>query len=301
MGGILTIYTVTNLYLTYNYIVVEYIWIPLKAITTVYQITPGQFSSQTIDWINAKQDEVNLCWGASCCHLFWGAQHEISDREDAVKVAGWTLPHVHQDQSRPRTLSPQVLPEDHSSWGREELPRPGGAHSHAATAGCCIKGHSISIPRTQPLAFWQLEFCRTNRCSSGSDPCLAFPILTAFFLNYLFNSSNSLVYKINISGYTHYVTFYADKSRTTIRCFCFPELNLDLEISFLSYSFKKCSPMCQALFWFWRHRLGITVTTVPTCPPGSLTALDCLSHAFSVCCPVALRVVLSYFGFRFSH
>lgn len=192
-----------------------------------------------------------------------------------MEAAGELYP---QDQRCLRTSAPVVPAKGHSLWGREELTCPGGAQSHAASSRCPTKGCSIGagIPRVQPLAAQILQ----NKQTSSQGDCL--------FIK-LFNSSNFLVYKINTSGYTHYVTFYDDTSSTTIRCFYW------VKPYFRKFCIHSKHAVLRAKAYSGSRDTGPALWS-PLSPPGP----GDLSRSCTACHVPALRVVLSYLSFMFS-
>lgn len=132
-------------------------------------------------------------------------------------------------------------------------------------------------PRAQPLAAQILQHQQT---SSQGD---------CFFIK-LFNSSNFLVYKINTSGYTRYVTFYDDTSSTTIRCFYW--VKPYFRNFFLIHSKHA---VLRAEAYSGSRDTGPALRS-PLSPPGP----GDLSRSCTACHVPALRVVLSCLSFMFS-
>lgn len=139
----------------------------------------------------------------------------LSSREQSVKSAHistlWSgrvdCSHIRQEQHQPRTSVPPVLLKDHSLLGQEELHCPGGAHAprQLPSDDVFTWGHRVSNGHLVGAATGLLgaRRNRTNRCSQGSYQSLVFPVLSAFALNYMFKSSNSLVCEIDTSGHIH--------------------------------------------------------------------------------------------------
>ena len=157
--------------------------------------------------------------------------------------------------------------------GRAELSQWGSAPRSTRSP---TEGHSVGVgvPRAPPLAAQILQ----NKQTSSQGDCLFIKLF------------HFLVYKINNSGYTCYVTFYAYTSSTTIRCF---------------YWVKPCF----INFFFVHSKYAVLHTQAssgsrdagrPLRSPLSPPAPRDLSPSCTACHVPALRVVLSYLSFMFS-
>lgn len=197
------IHTVANLCFIYKFIGVC-ITVSLKAVT-VYQVTkiPGWCSSQSADIVELMLRKMRTACAEERHVLI--RSRELSERSAPMNTLWKQLVNCTPRSALPRTLVPLAPPKGRSLCGREGLTCPGDAQPHAASTRCPTKGHSVGagVRRAQPLAAQILQ----NKQTSSQGDCLFIKLF------------HFLVYKINTSGYTCYVTFYAYTSSTTIRCF----------------------------------------------------------------------------------
>lgn len=188
--------TVANLCFIYKFIVVN-IPVSLKAIT-VYQVTkiPGWCSSQSTDTIELMLRKLRTTCAEERHVLI--RSWELSMRPAPVNTLWKRL--VNCTPKISAVLGPWF------PWSLLRAVRCEGGKGWPVLVLSPTQPVGAGSPRAQPLAAQILQHQQT---SSQGD---------CFFIK-LFNSSNFLVYKINTSGYTRYVTFYDDTSSTTIRCF----------------------------------------------------------------------------------